>query len=183
MGVGKVRQEVLQAPSTPCRPWYTRVGELALGISANWLITLGFDYMLYPAVIWWLGLLRGGLVMAGLSLVVCLLTLWFYDWSQRDWLGIEAIKRLKTYEGKNRFRRVMATMLGWGDIPACVLLSVYYDPFITLIYLRPSAFGKLARRDWIVFFTSWALGNAWWMFACYFGVTLLDWAWGLICHR
>jgi hypothetical protein len=36
-------------------------------------------------VIWKLGLLVGGVIMALLSLVACLLTLWFYDWSQRDW--------------------------------------------------------------------------------------------------
>jgi hypothetical protein len=39
------------------------------------LLVYAFDYVLYPFVIWKFDLLLGGVVMASLSLVVCLLTI------------------------------------------------------------------------------------------------------------
>ena len=57
-----------------------RIGELAVGHTVNPLILgYAFDYALYPFVIWKLGLLIGGISMALLSLITCLLTWWFYD--------------------------------------------------------------------------------------------------------
>ena len=58
-----------------------RIAELALGHTVNQLIVYGFDYGLYPLAILWLGLGRGFVLMALLSLLVCWLTMLFYDWS------------------------------------------------------------------------------------------------------
>ena len=60
------------------RPWWVRISELAAGISAISLINFAFDYLLYPAVIYWLGLVIGGLAMAALSFLACWLMLWFF---------------------------------------------------------------------------------------------------------
>lgn len=47
-----------------------RIGELALGHTVNTLVLgYAFDYVLYPFAIWKLGLLKGGVSMAFLSLV------------------------------------------------------------------------------------------------------------------
>ena len=37
--------------------------------------------------------------MMAISFLICLLILWFYDYSKRDWLGLEVAKDLKEYEG------------------------------------------------------------------------------------
>lgn len=157
--------------------WYVRLGELALGISTNSLITLGFDYMLCPALIYWLGLIYGGIIVALLSFVTCLLMLWFYDWSKRDWLGIEAIKTLREHRGDSRFRRMIGTLLRMGDIPAVVLLSVWQDAFITMVYFRRGQYNGMTGRDWSVFIASWAVGNSVWLAAYWCGISLLEWLW------
>jgi len=80
-----------------------RAAELAIGFSAKGLISGSFDWFLYPAVIYWLGIFKGGVVMTILSMLACLAMMKFYDWSKRDWLGIEAIKGIREYQGNRRF--------------------------------------------------------------------------------
>lgn len=155
----------------------SRIAELALGHTVNQLIVYGFDYGLYPLVILWLGLAKGFLVMAVLSLVVCWLTMKFYDWSQRDWLGIETIKELKDYDGPNRYGRVIAWVLRRGDPVACVLLSIKFDPFIVTVYLRRGRFGGMSRTDWRNFLLSALIGNVYWSILCFGGVNALIWLW------
>ena len=65
-----------------------RFAELAVGLTATNIIGYLFDYLLYPLVIFRLGLLRGGIIMTAVSFTICLIGLKFYDWSKRDWLGI-----------------------------------------------------------------------------------------------
>src|ERR1051326_6603511 len=107
---------------------------LLVGHTANGILLYGFDYVLYPIVIFQLGLVRGGSVMAFLSLATCLLTLKLYDWLKRDWLGMEAVKELKHYDGPRRTRRWLAHALRLGDPLACLMLSILFDPFITTAY-------------------------------------------------
>ncbi len=152
-----------------------RVSELAFGHTVNQFIVYGFDYALYPFVIHRLGLGWGFVVMALLSLIVCWLTMKFYDWSQRDWLGIEAIKSLKDYSGDSRSGRFMAWLLRQSDPVACVLLSFKFDPFIVTAYLRQGAFGGMTRRDWRIFLLSWLIANAWWSVVCFTGLSAVQW--------
>ena len=154
----------------PITKWQGRIAELAFGHTVNWLTTDAFDYALYPFVIWKLGLGWGGAVMALLSLVVCLLTLWFYDWSKRDWLGIETVKNLRDAPATSRFGRALAWALRRSDWLACMMLSIKFDPFITIVYLRRGAFNGMTRRDWGIFLLSWFIGNAWWALLCFGGV-------------
>lgn len=116
--------------------------------------------------------------MAGLSFVICLLTLWFYDWSRRDWLGIEAVKSLRECgPDAGRFRRLLAWALERGDVVACVVLSIKWDPFITTAYLRRGAFNGMSAQDWRIFLLSWFIGNAWWALLCFVGVETLGGLW------
>ncbi len=159
-----------------------RVAELALGHSVNQAVTYLFDYGLYPLVLFWLGLWRGFVVMAVLSFLVCWLFLKFYNWSKRDWLGIEAIKSLKNYSGANRAGRVLAWVLRRSDPVACVLLAIKFDPFIVTAYLRREAFGGMTRRDWNIFLLSWFIGNAWWSVVCFTGISAIEWLWQAAKH-
>ncbi|MFA6174351.1 MAG: hypothetical protein WC334_02785 [Kiritimatiellales bacterium] len=154
-----------------------RIAELTLGHTVNQTVNYLFDYGLYPLVIFWLGLGRGFVVMAGLSFLACWLQMRFYDWSKRDWLGIEAVKSLKNYAGESRAGHLLAWALRRSEPVACVLLSVYFDPFIVTAYFRRGSFGGMTRRDWRIFLLSWFIGNAWWSVACFTGISAVEWVW------
>jgi len=164
-----------QRPSS--RSFRARATELAIGHTANKVQEYGFDYLLYPFAIFKLGVLYGGLVMSLLSLLVCLGLLKLYDWTKRDCLGIEAIKSMKEYQGASWFGRATAWTLRRSDWLACLLLSIKFDPFITTAYLRHGAFNGMSRRDWRIFLASWFVGNLYWTFLCFSGVSLLEWLW------
>jgi hypothetical protein len=164
--------------------WFTRHRErlaiLGVGVLADRAISYSFDLILYPYIIWRYGLLFGGLVMALVSLIVCLLCIWFYDWSKKDWLGIETLKGIKEYNGSNRWGRLIAWSLRCSDPAACVVLSVTFDPFITMAYLRKGSYNGMSRRDWRIFLGSWLIGNAYWTMACWLGVSVMEWAWNAV---
>jgi hypothetical protein len=159
-----------------------RFAELALGYTVNQMMVYGFDFGLYPAAIYWQGLGWGFVTMALLSLLVCWLTLKFYDWSKRDWLGIETIKELRDYTGPRRAARWMGWVLRRSDPVACVLLSIKFDPFIVTVYLRHGRYGALTARDWRHFLLSWLIGNAYWAALCFGGVSALRWLWEWVRH-
>lgn len=160
----------------------TRIAELALGHTVNEAICYAFDYGLYPLMIFWLGLGWGFVVMAILSFIVCWLTMRFYDWSKRDWLGIEAVKEFKNYTGTSRAGCLLAWVLRRSDPVACVLLSVYFDPFVVTAYFRRGSFGGMTRRDWNIFLLSWFIGNAWWSVVCFTGISAVEWVWQTATH-
>lgn len=152
-----------------------RAAELVAGLLAKRMTEIGFDYLLYPYVIYHLGTLQGGVVMAILSGVACHAILRIYDWSGRDWLGIEAIKGLKNYQGRNLAARFTAWMLRTGDPMVFLFLSIKFDPFMTVAYLRHGAFNGMNRRDWSIFAASILVGNTYWTLVCLSGISLVEW--------
>lgn len=154
-----------------------RASELAVGLTINKLMDWPFNYILYPYVIYTCGILRGGISMMCISLLSCMLTIRFYDWSQRDWLGIEAIKDMKHYQGKIKAGQLVGWFLKKSEPVAFLFLTIWYDPFITMAYLRRGKFNGMTRRDWRIFFISLFIGNGYWILACYMGITLVEWAW------
>lgn len=184
MDASGTETEERRALSTPSEGFLqgrsTRVGrlvELAVGYTVNKATVWGFDYLLYPFVIWKLGPWHGGLVMMGLSFVVCILTIWFYDWAKRDWLGIEMIKGMKTYSGSKRLGKITSWFLEKSEPVVFLFLSFIYDPFITMVYLRRGAYNGMSGRDWRIFLVSFILGNLIWIFACWTGINLAEWVW------
>lgn len=155
----------------------SRVLELSVGITAKDLTDRAFDYLLYPFVIYHMGIIKGGIIMTFLSFIACLLTIKFYDWSKRDWLGIETIKGLKNSDGKKKIGKVTAYILQKSDPLVFLLLSIKEDPFITTAYLRHRKFSGMGRRDWKIFMGSLLVGNAYWTLACFMGLTLVEWGW------
>jgi hypothetical protein len=109
----------------------SRGGELSIGLAAKYLSDRVFDYLLYPFVIFKLGILKGGILMTFLSFVACILIMKFYDWSKRDWLGIEAIKSLKDYDGSKKIGKLTAWIMKKSNPLVFLFLSIKYDPFIT----------------------------------------------------
>ena len=152
-----------------------RLVELAIGLSVNQAMVYVFDYLCYPFAIYRLGMFAGGVLMALFSLLVCLGSLWVYDLSKRDWLGIEAIRQIKQYEGGNRFTSFLARLMRRGDPVALLVLSIKFDPFITMLYMRKQnrTFATMAWSDWQMFMTSWVISNAYWIAICYLGVSVI----------
>lgn len=160
-------------------PWRNRLAELVTGITAFKLLSYPFDYLLYPLVIYKLGIIKGGLVMTLLAGAANILCLKFHDRSKRDWLGIETIKGMKGYEGESRTLRCMSYLLKKGDIPALLFLSIKEDAFVTMIYLRHGShqYNGMSCRDWRIFLGSVAIGNTYWTLAAYMGISLVEWLW------
>lgn len=159
------------------KPVGARTLELTTGIAVAWLVRQAFDYVLYPFAIYELGVLKGGAAMALLSLVASIVSIKVYDFLKRDWLGIEAIKDLKTYAGESRIRRITAWIMSKSDAIVFVFLSIKFDPFITTAYLRKGRYSGLTGKDAAVFAGSLALGNAYWAFACFAGISFVEWIW------
>jgi hypothetical protein len=156
-------------------PLKNRIAELSIGLSVSNVLEYVFDYFLYPFVIFSFGILKGGIAMTLLSFIACYLTIKFYDWSKRDWLGIEAIKEIKNYSGNNYFRRITAWLMKKSEPIVFSFLSIKFNPFITTAYFRDGKFTRMTKRDWSIFIASLLIGNAYWTLACYMGITLVEW--------
>jgi hypothetical protein len=156
---------------------YPRLLELAVGVTLAGSIVFVFDNVLYPLAVWKYGLMQGGLLMATGSAVLCFGAILVYDRAGRDLVGLEALKELKAYEGKRFLGRVFAWILRRGDLAALLFLSFFSNPFVATVYLRREShvFNGMGGREWAVFVTSFVLSNASWAFACFAGVSFLEW--------
>ncbi len=159
-----------------------RVGILGIGLLGKRGISSAFDYVLYPYVIWKFGILEGGVIMAMLSFFACYLLILFYDWSQQDWLGIEAIKEAREYSGDAFIGRIISWMMKRGDGLMFLALTFYFDPLITTLYLRRGSryFNGLNMKDWLVFISSTIIANAYWTAAVFFGISVVEYIWNLV---
>ncbi len=159
-----------------------RAAILGIGLLGNSLIANGFDYVLYPWVIWQLGAAHGAIVMTLVSFLICYLTLLFYDWAKKDWLGIETIKELKEYAGDSHFARALRWAVKKGDAALLVILSIWTDPFITVAYLRQGAhqYNGMSARDWRIFMLSLIIGNGLWSVTLFTGMSAAEYAWTVI---
>lgn len=157
-----------------------RLSELTIGLTAFGLLGFVFSYVLYPFVIFKTGAIRGGAIMTFLSFSVCLILLKFYDSSKRDWLGIEAVKRLKDYEGRKILGRLWSWFLKKGEPAIFLFLSIKVDPFVTTAYLRRGNYTGMSKRDWKIFMGSLIISNAYWTLACFMGITIFEWAWKVL---
>jgi hypothetical protein len=149
---------------------------LGLGVAFNLGLSYFFFYVAYPFIIWKLGLIEGGITMTCFSAILSYIGISFYDRSGRDWFGIEIIKeKLSGLEGKSRIGRLIAGQVKRGGPLTLVILSIKFDPFVTTVYLRHGQrkFKGLGFRDWIIFFSSAAIGNGYWIFITSGGWALL----------
>jgi hypothetical protein len=154
-----------------------RIAILGIGLLANWLMVNGFNLLLYPFIIWKLGILNGGFVMTILSFLVCYATLLFYDWSKKDWLGIETIKDVKNYDGSKKVGKLTAWIMQKSDPVIFLFLSIKFDSFITTAYMRQGKYSGMGKREWAIFMGSLLISNIYWILACYMGISLFEWGW------
>lgn len=150
-----------------------RLGELSLGHAVNASFDWVFNYPLYIFMIWFFGPVLGGGIMMLLSFLVCYVWLKWYDHMKRDWLGIEAVKSFKDdSEKKGRWARFIGKLLTCSDPVAVAVLSIKTDPFMTVAYMRHGAnkYNGMTGRDWMIFVSSWFIGNLYWIVVIELGV-------------
>lgn len=157
--------------------WKRRIGLWGIGHTANFLMVKGFDLLLYPLVILYFGLVQGAAVMWILSALVCYTTLKFYDWSKTDWLGIETLKEVKGDKKGGIFHKLSDWILSRGDLAAFLIISIKWDPFICVVYMRRGAhqYNGMTWRDWKIFWISLVISNGWWTVVVFTGLTVGEW--------
>ena len=156
-----------------------RIGIFGIGIFTNTVLDHLFDYLLYPAVLIWLGTLWGGIVMTTLSAITCYLSLLFYDWSKRDWLGIETVKGLREKELQSWWGKIINWIFRKGDLGMMIILSIHFDPFIVTAYMRHGQhqYNGMSKRDWRIFFSSLIIGNLYLTTFLSCLITIVKWGW------
>ncbi|MDO8729034.1 MAG: hypothetical protein Q7K26_04060 [bacterium] len=157
--------------------WKNQAGIWGVGYTANFLLVKGFYLLLYPTVIWYFGLFDGAGIMWCLSLLVCYLTILFYDWCKIDWLGIEALKEVgEGREGKGLFHRIIGWIFSRGELVVFLFISVKWNPFICFAFMRHGAhqYNGMTRRDWQIFIASVVVSNTWWTTIVFTGLTLVE---------
>jgi hypothetical protein len=148
---------------------------LAIGHIVFNSLDYGFDYVLYPYVIYKFGYQAGFVIMGLLSAALCLGISWIYDLLKKDWLGIEAVKEIVEeffaelkQEAEISWRRRGKKILSWvfhrNKIGQFLFLSLHFDPLITTIYMREGAhqYNGFKARDWKIFWGSVIVSNLWW---------------------
>jgi hypothetical protein len=144
-----------------------RIATLALGHTVDQIMTKGFDFVIYPAVMYFFKPLWGTVVMILLSFILCLATMKFYDWSKTDWLGIETLKQIREDEKNGSwFSKLLSWALRKGNWMVLLILSIYKDAFITTVYMRKGAnqYNGMNLSDWKIFIASLVISNIWWSF-------------------
>jgi hypothetical protein len=150
-----------------------QVQALTLGHTANAGLSFLFDYVLYALALSVLGPWYGGALMIVLSLALDLALIRLYDTLKTDWLGIEALKRIKDNKFESRLKEWLRRMLARSDLAALLLLPLKFSPFIVMIYLRKGAgqYNGMGMKDWAVFLGATIIGNVYWIAALYLAGT------------
>ena len=178
------------------KKWFATLG---IGILGNWTIDWAFNFLLYPFIIYEYGILLGGVIMTILSFFICYGIIRFYDWSKKDWLGIETLKEIEDFRPRpipsnGIFKYIFLVMNMVGNFSAQImkksdalllfLLSVKFDPFVTVIHIRHGAhqYNGLSKRDWKIFISSLIIGDIYWTVVVYTGITIIGAFWHLIAR-
>lgn len=126
-----------------------------------------YDYGIYTAVIAKFGVIIGGAIMMVASFFLDLMTLRLYHQSKSDIFGLEAIKALREAEPKSLGERITKWGLQKSRGILFLVLSLISNPFVVTAYLgqRTEQFDGMHGRDWLIFLSSFLLGQLFWILA------------------
>lgn len=148
---------------------WKKLGIVAVGWTSNKIIESLFNYVIYPAIILKFGILTGVPICVASSFCFCCLTFWFYDWSQKDWLGLEKLKQIREGEEDTTVSWIASRFLRGSKWLAFLYITFQYDSFMATIFMREGAYqyNGLSWRDKKIFLLSFALGTVlWWPLVC-----------------
>lgn len=140
--------------------FWKKLGAIGIGLLTLEVVNQGFDYVLYPLVIYKLGPIDGGVVMIVLALVLNLSLVVLYNITKQDWLGFEW---LALQEDRN-VGSLVGKAISAGRWPAFVFLS-WEDPFKAFVFVRgrKQVGWRFTLTDWQWFLGANLLGNLIWI--------------------
>ncbi len=141
-----------------------------------------YDYPVWLLLVGWFGEINGSIIASAGAFALCLAVLIWYQKRGIDWLGVNILEEIKeradVWAGKLdnhpawyvrfctyapvRFLKAAVWLLKENDFTAFILLSFWKDSFVTTAFLRHGRFGKLEKRDYMIFITSTVIGCLWW---------------------
>ena len=142
--------------------WLKRGGEIATGRALREAFNYAVDYLLYPAMLLWLGFWKGLLVMLAVTACENLAMLVWYRRVGTDWLGYEYVQKAMLWATtKAGERRGALWLLRRSDVAMFVVLATIRDAFETTAYFAYQR-SLSRRRGTAIFMGSWLLGNVYW---------------------
>ncbi len=122
------------------------------------------DYVLYPAVILWLGAIKGGTLMTVLGFFANFLIVYWYNKTTQDWFGLEWLKIQQKFASQSKLGQILKLLLSFGKWPAYVGISIY-EPAYGFIFLRgrENKSTRFSKEDWWWFVVSNVISNLVWI--------------------
>ncbi len=145
-----------------------------IGLSMRWMINHGFDYVLYPIILVWLGNEDGAVVLTILATIINVLIIQVYDWSETDWLLIEKIKHMGEQEDHTGWKAHFFKFVRKNKVLTFLVLCAD-DPVTVTLYFRKGSYqyNGMSTRDWKIFIASNIVSNLYWVGGWVFAIELL----------
>jgi hypothetical protein len=155
------------------------------GATTFTVINYSFDFVLYPFVIYHMGVLQGFFIMIVLSFLFCWLYFIIYDYLKRDFLGIEFSKeKMSSIIASSEsvgLKLLLVKVLRNSRAFLFIFLSIYFDPFVAVAFERKGNFeyNGLSARDWRLFLLSLLISNGFWASTVFLGLSFFEFLFAL----
>ena len=143
--------------------WLNIILLFLTGATTFTAINYSFDFVLYPFVIYHMGVVYGFFIMILLSFLFCWLYFIIYDYLKRDFLGIEYSKEkmnaIITSNESTGLKLLLVKILRKSRAFLFIFLSIYFDPFVAVAFERKGNFEYngfvndfgLLKIEWLIF--------------------------------
>lgn len=158
-----------------------------------------YDYAIWLLLVGWFGGIKGSMIASVGAFALNFAILEWYQKKGTDWLEVNILEEVKdrsnVWAGKLdnhpawyirfstyipvRFLKATVWSLKKNDFTAFILLSCWKDSFVTTAFLRHGRFGKLEKRDYIIFMTSTVLSCLWWSVFAIAILKILQFVWNV----
>lgn len=137
---------------------------LSAGLFMRAVINHGFDYVLYPVVLLWLGNTIGGIVLTILAVIINIAIIKAYDWSKTDWLLIEKLKDLRDRDDHSGWKAHLFSIIRKNKVAMFFILCID-DPVTVTLYFRKGSYqyNGMTKSDWGIFILSNIVSNFYWI--------------------
>jgi len=147
----------------------------SLGLTLLWVLNNAFDWLLYSAVMCYMGTITGGAVMTLLSVPFNRALIWGYEALGKDLLGFEALREMRKDldpEEGNWFKRTLRKLVAKGRVGTFIFLSLY-DPIPAMLFIKEGR-GAFTKTDWKWFAVATTISNLSWAIFIAVGVVAVD---------
>jgi len=150
---------------------HRKIQEIGTGLFLYEAFNYTYDLVFYPFALAYWGLMTGGVIVVGFSVIINMLVFWFYEYMRVDWLGAHALRELEHEENKSNIAKLV-TWLGkkkvrwWEKLASPVVFTALLlpiDPVIVAIHFQQQHFKGLTWRDWGMLLLATLIANAWWL--------------------